>query len=50
LLGFGVLSLTTEGGWYVPNGLMLLPPCAFFLIGLFIWVLRSWKLEQVEKE
>jgi Na+-transporting NADH:ubiquinone oxidoreductase subunit D len=50
LLGFAVLPLATEGGWYVPNGLMLLPPCAFFLIGLFIWALRTWKPGQVEKE
>lgn len=48
LLGFEILSLTTDGGWYVPNGLLLLPPSAFFLIGLFIWALRSWKKNQVE--
>lgn len=40
----------TETGWYVPNGLMVLPPSAFFLIGLFIWALRTWKPEQVEHE
>lgn len=40
---------TGEGGWYEPNGLMLLPPSAFFLIGAFIWVLRTWKPEQVEE-
>lgn len=47
---FGVTILTTarNGGWYVPNGLMLLPPSAFFLIGLFIWALRTWKPDQVE--
>ncbi len=39
----------TEGGWYVPNGLMLLPPSAFFLIGLMIWAIRTWKPEQVEE-
>ena len=49
LLGFEVLSLTTEGGWYVPNGLMLLSPSAFFLIGIFIWVVRTWKPDQVEE-
>ncbi|MEX0703701.1 MAG: NADH:ubiquinone reductase (Na(+)-transporting) subunit D [Planctomycetales bacterium] len=37
-------------GWYVPNGLMLLPPSAFFIIGLSIWALRTWRPEQVEKE
>ncbi len=47
--GAQVLTLTRDGGWYVPNGLMLLPPSAFFLIGLFIWILRTVKPEQVEK-
>ncbi|WP_265821155.1 NADH:ubiquinone reductase (Na(+)-transporting) subunit D [Geovibrio ferrireducens] len=37
LLGFQVLPLATEGGWYTPNGLFLLAPSAFFLIGLIIW-------------
>ena len=49
LFGFEILPLVTDGGWYVPNGLLLLPPSAFFLIGIFIWVLRSVKTEQVEK-
>lgn len=48
LLGYEVFSLVTDGGWYIPNGLMLLAPSAFFLIGLFIWALRSWKPGQVE--
>ena len=50
LLGFSVLPLNTEGGWYVPNGLFLLPASAFFLIGLIIWTLRTWKPEQIEEE
>ena len=48
LFGVTILSVVNDGGWYVPNGLLLLPPSAFFLIGLFIWVLRSWKKEQNE--
>lgn len=48
LLGFEVVSLVTDGGWYIPNGLMLLAPSAFFLIGLFIWALRSVKPAQNE--
>jgi Na+-transporting NADH:ubiquinone oxidoreductase subunit D len=39
----------SNGGWYVPNGLLLLPPSAFFLIGFFIWALRSFRSNQVEK-
>ena len=50
IFGFTVFKLVTEGGWYVPNGLMLLAPAAFFLIGGFIWAVRSWKPEQVEEE
>jgi Na+-transporting NADH:ubiquinone oxidoreductase subunit D len=49
LMGVEILPLATEGGWYVPNGLLLLPPSAFFLIGLFIWAVRTWKPDQVEK-
>lgn len=49
LFGFEILPLVTDGGWYVPNGLLLLPPSAFFLIGMLIWGLRSVRTEQVEK-
>jgi Na+-transporting NADH:ubiquinone oxidoreductase subunit D len=47
--GRPVFALAAEGGWYTPNGLMVLAPGAFFLIGGFIWVLRTWKPEQVER-
>jgi Na+-transporting NADH:ubiquinone oxidoreductase subunit D len=50
LFGVSILPLTTEGGWYEANGLLLLAPSAFFLIGFFIWGLRTWKTDQVEKE
>lgn len=49
LMGVQILQTVNNGGWYLPNGLLLLPPSAFFLIGLFIWALRSWKKEQVEQ-
>jgi len=49
LLGYTIFPLVSEGGWFIPIGIMLLPPSAFFLIGLFIWGLRAWKTEQVEK-
>ena len=50
LFGAEVFSLVTEGGWYAPNGMMLLPPSAFFIIGFFIWGLRTWKTDQIEEE
>lgn len=50
LFGFEILSLVQDGGWYIPNGLLLLPPSAFFLIGLIIWGLRTVKKNQVEEE
>lgn len=50
LLGFRILPLVTEGGWYVPNGMMVLAPAAFFIIGGLIWVLRTWKPDQIENE
>lgn len=56
LLGYSILPLVTEKvsdtqyGWYIPNGMMLMAPGALFIIGLFIWALRTWKPEQMEKE
>ncbi len=49
LLEVQLLPLVKEGGWYEPNGLMLLAPGAFFIIGLMIWGVRAWKPEQLEK-
>ncbi len=49
LLGYTIFPTVADGGWFNPNGLMLLPPSAFFVIGLIIWAARSWKAEQVEK-
>jgi len=49
LFGVNILPLVENGGWYQGNGLLLLPPSAFFIIGLFIWLLRSYQPEQVEE-
>ncbi len=49
LFGYTIIPVVNDGGWYQPNGMMLLPPSAFFLIGLFIWGIRVWKREQIEK-
>ncbi len=49
LLGVPVLPLVEDGGWYMPNGLMLLAPGAFFIIGLMIWAIRTWRPQQIER-
>ncbi|MBR9836551.1 NADH:ubiquinone reductase (Na(+)-transporting) subunit D [Salipiger thiooxidans] len=49
LFGITLLETVNNGGWYVPNGLLLLPPSAFFVIGLLIWAIRTWKPKQVEE-
>ena len=48
LFGYPILPLVSDGGWYQANGLMLLPPSAFFIIGLLIWGIRTWKQAQAE--
>ena len=50
LFGIPVLPVVSEGGWYTPNGLMIMSPGAFFIIGGFIWVLRTWKPDQIEAD
>lgn len=50
LFGVEVLPLVSDGGWYITCGIMLLPPSAFFLIGLFIWGIRAARPDQVEKD
>src|SRR5699024_5029877 len=50
LLGYQIIPLVNAGGWYLPNGMLLLPPSAFFIIGFISWALRAWKPEQVEEE
>ena len=49
LLGIEILKLVQNDGWFVPLKIMLLPPSAFFIIGFLIWVIRSWKPDQVEQ-
>ncbi|MCK5146460.1 NADH:ubiquinone reductase (Na(+)-transporting) subunit D [bacterium] len=49
LLGHTILPLYTDSGWYIPNGLFLLPPSAFFIIGLIIWAIRTWRPEENEE-
>ena len=48
LFGFTILNSVNNGGWYLPNGLLLLPPSAFFIIGLLVWAVRTCKPAQVE--
>ncbi|KGQ70437.1 Na(+)-translocating NADH-quinone reductase subunit D [Chelonobacter oris] len=50
LFGVTVFETINNGGWYQPNGLFLLAPSAFFIIGFVIWLLRTFKPEQVENK
>lgn len=50
LFGIEIMALVNAGGWYVPNGMMLLPPSAFFIIGGFIWINRELYKDQVEED
>ena len=49
LLGYEIIPTVSNGGWYYSNGMLLLSPSAFFIIGLFMWAIRAWKSEQVEE-
>ena len=49
LFGMTIFETIQNGGWYQANGLFLLAPSAFFIIGFVIWGLRTWKTEQQEK-
>ncbi len=49
LFGYPILQKVTDGGFYTPNGLLLLSPSAFFLIGILIWIVRTFKPEQIEE-
>lgn len=48
LLGFVILPSVESGGWYQPLGLMLLAPSAFFIISALVWIVRTWRTDQVE--
>jgi Na+-transporting NADH:ubiquinone oxidoreductase subunit D len=50
LLGMTVFKTVGDGGWYQPNGMALLSPSAFFIIGFIIWGIRTWKIDQIEAE
>ncbi len=50
LMGITILKLQTEGGWYLPNGLFLLAPSGFIILGLLIWALKTWKKDLAEEE
>jgi len=50
LFGVEIFKTVNDGGWYITNGLMVMSPSAFFLIAAFIWILRTYKPSQMEKE
>ena len=48
LFGRAVVTTQAEGGWFQPLGLMQLAPSAFFIIGLLVWAIRSFRRDQIE--
>ena len=50
LMGYEIFTLVSNGGWYLPNNLLLLPPSSFIIIGLFIWAIRSIRPTQIEED
>ena len=50
LFGYEILPLVSNGGWYMGNNLLLLPPSSFIIIGLFIWAIRSYRPAQIEED
>ena len=50
LMGYEIFTLVSNGGWYLPNNLLLLPPSSFIIIGLFIWAIRTIRPTQIEED
>mgnify|MGYP000321153486 CR=1 FL=1 len=50
LMGQTILPLVQDGGWFTPLKLMALPPSAFFLLGLLVWAVRTWRPEDINEE
>jgi Na+-transporting NADH:ubiquinone oxidoreductase subunit D len=46
--GMTVFETVNNGGWYVPCGLLVMPPCSFFLLGLLIWVVKTFRKDLQE--
>ena len=49
LMGYEILPLVSNGGWYMANNFFLTPASSFFIIGFTIWGLRQWKKDQIEE-
>jgi Na+-transporting NADH:ubiquinone oxidoreductase subunit D len=49
LMGYQIFKPISQGGWFPENALVMLAPSAFFIIGILVWAVRSWKPEQCEK-
>ncbi|MEM7166387.1 MAG: NADH:ubiquinone reductase (Na(+)-transporting) subunit D [Planctomycetota bacterium] len=49
LLGHPIID-ASESSWYVHNGMMVLSPAAFFIIGVLIWIQRAAAPSMVEED
>ncbi len=50
IFGYTIFTTVSNGGWYVPNGMLVLPASGFFLIALLIWLIRTYDPEQQESQ
>ena len=47
--GLTIFETVNNGGWYVPCGLLVMPPCGFFLVGLLIWLVKVFRKDLQEQ-
>lgn len=46
--GMTILPTVNNGGWYVPCGLLVMPPCGFFILGSLIWLVKTFRKDLQE--
>jgi Na+-transporting NADH:ubiquinone oxidoreductase subunit D len=50
ILGFKVIPQAFYDAGYINNGMMIMPTMALVLVGLIIWIQRSFNKELIEKD
>lgn len=47
--GITLMQTVNNGGWYNPCGLLVMPPSAFFLVGLLIWLVKVYRKDLIDQ-